>query len=106
MPLHHFDEKNFKKEVFESDLPVLVDFWAEWCNPCKMLAPVLEDLAKEYSGKIKIGKVNIDHNHKLAREFGIMSIPTLILFRNGKIHEQIGGLLNKVELKKRIDDIL
>ena len=106
MTLHHFDEKNFKKEVFEANTPVLVDFWAEWCTPCKMLTPVLEDLAKEYSGKIKIGKVNIDHNHKLAHEFGIMSIPTLILLKDGKIHDQIAGALNKTQLKKRIDDIL
>jgi len=106
MSVHHFDEKNFKKDVFESTMPVLVDFWAEWCVPCKMLTPVLEELAKEYTGKVKLGKVNIDHNHKLAREFGIMSIPTLILFKNGKVHDQITGLLNKTQLKKKIDDIL
>lgn len=106
MSLHHFDEKNFKEEVFESKLPVLVDFWAEWCMPCKMLTPVLEDIAKDYSGKIKIGKVNIDHNHKLAREFGIMSIPTLMIFKDGKIYDQVAGLMNKTQLKKKLDDIL
>ncbi|MCM8763100.1 MAG: thioredoxin [Candidatus Omnitrophica bacterium] len=106
MSILHLDSKNFKKEVFDSELPVLVDFWAEWCLPCKALNPVLEELAAEYSGKIRIGKVNIDHNHKLAQEFGIMSIPTLIFFKDGRIQEQISGALNKAQLKKRIETIL
>ena len=103
MSLLHFTDTNFKKEVLESHLPVLVDFWAPWCGPCRMIAPIIEDLAKEYEGKIKIGKLNVDENPKTATTYGIMSIPTLMLFKNGKVAEQIVGVLNKAELKKKIE---
>ena len=106
MPIHHFEEKNFKKEISDSGMPVLVDFWAEWCMPCKALNPLLEELAKEYAGKVKIGKVNIDHNHKLATEYAVMTIPTVMFFKDGQIRDQVTGVLNKTQLKKKIEDNL
>ena len=75
---------NFEDEVLKSEIPVLVDFWASWCGPCKMLAPTVAQIAEEYSGKIKVGKVNVDEEESLSREYGIVSIPTVILFKNGK----------------------
>jgi len=104
MHVHHFTEANFKKEVLESDSTVLVDFWAPWCSPCKKVGPVIDELAKEYDKKIKIGKVNIDEDPKIATQFGIMSIPTLIFFKKGKAVEQIIGSLTKHELKKKIEE--
>jgi len=84
-------DTNFEKEVLKSDLPVLVDFWASWCGPCMMAAPVLEELSKKYEGKIKFGKVNVDENQRLAEKYGILSIPTVIVFREGKeVERQIG----------------
>jgi len=106
MSIRHFTDKNFKEEVLESNLPVLVDFWAEWCAPCKMLSPVLEEVAKEYVGKIKVGKINVDENQKIPTEYGIMSIPTLIFFKNGQVQEQIVGFLNQTQLKRKIEDNL
>jgi thioredoxin 1 len=103
MSVLHFTDANFKKEVLESALPVLVDFWATWCGPCKMIAPVVEELAKEYAHKMKIGKLNLDDNPKTTTHYGIMSIPTLIFFKNGKIMEQANGVLNKPELKRKIE---
>ncbi len=104
MSLSHFTDANFKKEVLESNLPVLVDFWATWCGPCKMISPIIEDLAREYAGKIKVGKVNVDENPKTATLYGIMSIPTLLFFKNGKIVGQATGALNKIELKRKIEE--
>jgi len=95
-------DSNFKEEVLGSDLPVLVDFWATWCGPCKIISPIIEELAKEYNGKFKIGKLNVDENPKIATQYGIMSIPTLIFFKNGKVMEQAVGALTKAELSKRI----
>ena len=80
MATQHFTNTNFKKEVLESNLPVLVDFWANWCAPCKMLAPLIDELAKEYAGKMKIGKVDVDTDSRIATQYGIMSIPTIIFF--------------------------
>lgn len=103
MALLHLTDSNFKKDVLESSLPALVDFWATWCAPCKMIAPILEELAKEYEGKIKIGKLNVDGNPAIASRYGIMSIPTLIFFKNGKVMEQAGSL-NKTELRRKIEE--
>ncbi len=104
MSLLHLTDSNFKKEVLESHLPVLVDFWAEWCGPCKLIAPVVEELAKEYAGKLKIGKVNVDENPKTATHYGIMSIPTLIFLKNGKVMDQVVGVLSRADLKRRIEE--
>lgn len=104
MSLLHLTDSNFKKEVLESHLPVLVDFWATWCGPCKMIVPIIEELVKEYHGKVKIGKVNVDENSKVATHYGIMSIPTLILFKHGRVMDQMVGALSKADLKKKIDE--
>jgi thioredoxin 1 len=99
-------DANFKSEVIESLMPVLVDFWAPWCGPCKMIAPVLDELAKEYEGKIKIVKLNVDDNQGTATEFGIKGIPTLILFKDGKVLEQTIGAQSKELLKKMVEKSL
>jgi thioredoxin 1 len=103
MALVHLTDSNFKKEVLESELPVLVDFWATWCAPCKMITPIVEELAKEYDNKVKIGKVDVDENPDTASRYGIMSIPTIMFFKKGKVIEQMFGALNKTELKKKIE---
>lgn len=89
---------NFEDEVLKSEIPVLVDFWASWCGPCKMLAPTVAQIAEEYSGKIKVGKVNVDEEESLSREYGIVSIPTVILFKNGKPEKTSVGLVPKETL--------
>ena len=106
MSTQHFTDVNFKQEVLDSQLPVLVDFWATWCGPCKMIAPVVDELAKEYAGRMKIGKVDIDANSKVASQLGVMSIPTIIFFKDGKVTNQLVGALNKVELKRNIEENL
>lgn len=84
--------ENFKEEVLESDVPVLVDFWAEWCMPCKMIAPVLDEMSEEYDGKLKIGKLNVDEQGEIAADYNIVSIPTLLLFKDGEVvNQQIGA---------------
>lgn len=93
---------NFDQEVKKSQLPVLVDFWAEWCGPCKMIAPILDEIAGEQAGKIKIAKVNVDENQELATRFGIRAIPTLLLFKGGEVKEQIVGMTGKKDLEKKL----
>ncbi|MBP1721747.1 MAG: trxA [Deltaproteobacteria bacterium] len=95
-------DSSFQTEVTDSALPVLVDFWAPWCGPCKMVAPVLEELAQEYAGKLKIVKLNVDQNQQVAAQFGISSIPTLIMFKNGKESGKMIGFQSKDALKKMI----
>ena len=104
MSMHHFSDVNFRKEVLESDLPVLVDFWAEWCGPCKMLAPLVEEVSKEYAGRIKVGKLDVDANPHSATNYGIMSIPTLMFFKGGKVMSQVSGVLTKTALKAKIQE--
>lgn len=103
MSILHLDDNNFKAEVVDSKQPVLVDFWAEWCGPCKMVAPVIEELSKEYKGRVKVGKLNVEEAANTATNFGIMSIPTLMLFKNGTIVKQIVGAVSKKEIKSAID---
>ena len=93
-------KQNFQSEVIESDIPVLVDFWATWCGPCAMLAPVIEEIADEYDGTVKVGKINVDEEPELASEFGIMSIPTVILFRNGLAEKTSMGYVPKEKIVK------
>jgi len=99
-------DDNFKKEVLESDKPVLVDFWASWCAPCLMIAPVIEELAGEYEGKAKVGKVNTEDNATITGQYGIISIPTLIIFKQGKPVDQIIGVVSKDVIKKKLDAVL
>lgn len=98
-------ESNFAEEVLNSPTPVLVDFWAEWCGPCKMIAPILDEIASEYDGKVKIGKVNIDDQQNLATQHGIRAIPTLLIFKNGNVADQIVGLKSKRDLKANLDRV-
>lgn len=103
MALVHLTDKNFKDEVLSAKLPVLVDFFADWCGPCKVIAPIIEELAKEYTGKLKVGKLNVDDGQDTASNYAVMSIPTLMLFKGGKVIEQAVGALTKQQLRQKID---
>ena len=98
-------DNTWEDEVLNSDLPILVDFWAEWCGPCKMIAPAVHDLAEEYTGKLNVAKVDIDNSPEIATKYGIRSIPALIFFRDGKPVDQVIGALPKGALKKKIDSV-
>ena len=95
-------DANFKQEVLESDVCVLVDFWADWCMPCRMVAPTVETIAKEYKGKLKVCKLNVDEASKTASNYGIMSIPTLAIFKNGKVIDKVIGVVSKSELEAAV----
>ncbi|HHT87617.1 MAG TPA: thioredoxin [Clostridiales bacterium] len=98
-----FTDANFKKEALEADMPVLVDFYADWCGPCKMMAPIIDELAKEYDGVVKIGKLNVDNNPDTARHYRVMSIPTMIIFKNGAAVDTVVGAVSKNALKEKLD---
>lgn len=100
------DEKNFESEVLNSNIPVMVDFWAEWCGPCKVLGPIVEELANEYNGKLKVGKLNVDENNALAMRYGVMSIPTLKFFKGGKIVGELIGAAPKSAVEAEIKKYL
>ncbi len=101
-----FTQSNFKAEVEQSNLPVLVDFWATWCAPCLKLLPVIEELAQMYNGKMKFGKVNVENSPQIAQKFGIRSIPTLLIFKNGKIMAQITGAQPKKNIEEKILEVI
>ena len=101
-----FTDTNFQTDVEQSQIPVLVDFWAPWCGPCKMVSPVVEELATEYTGKLTVGKLNVDDNPQTAEKYGVMSIPTLIIFKGGQPVKTMVGAQGKDSFKKGIDEVL
>ena len=103
-PLEITDE-NLESEVLNSDLPVLIDFWAAWCGPCRMIAPLVEELAGEYEGKVKIGKLDVDNNQQTAIKYGVRSIPTLLVFKNGEVKDTIIGAVPKSQISQKLDAV-
>jgi thioredoxin 1 len=97
------DESNFHREVTQEDKPVIVDFWAEWCGPCKMIAPLLDEVAREKAGAVKVAKVNVDENQSLSLKYNIRAIPALLFFKNGQLRDQVTGVTSKKDLLNRID---
>lgn len=98
-------DANFEEEVLKSTIPILVDFWAVWCSPCKMQNPILEELEKEFEGKVKVGKLNVDENPNISAKYGVMSIPTLMLFKNGTLAKQMIGVQSKETLTEEFNKI-
>ena len=103
--LIEFTDDNFDTEVLKSNLPVLVDFWAEWCGPCKMIAPIVEEIAGDYAGNVKVGKVNVDFNNQVAMQYGIRGIPALLVFKGGAVANQIVGAVPKNNITQILDEV-
>lgn len=106
MPIKHISDASFEQDVLKADTPVLVDFWAEWCGPCKMIAPILEEVSRDYDGRLQVAKVNVDENQAVPAKFGIRGIPTLILFKNGSQVATKVGALSKSQLTVFLDSHL
>ena len=106
MTIQHVSDASFEQEVLKSDAPVLVDYWAEWCGPCKMIAPILDEVARDYGDKVRVVKVNVDENQSIPARYGIRGIPTLMLFRNGAVVETKVGALSKSQLTQFLDSHL
>ena len=104
--IHHVSDDTFEPEVLKSDLPVLVDYWAEWCGPCKSIAPILDEVAKEYDGRLKVAKLNVDENQVVPAKFGIRGIPTLMLFKGGNVEATKVGALSKSQLTAFLDSTI
>ena len=104
--LIEFTDDNFDTEVVKSNLPVLVDFWAEWCGPCKMIAPIVEEIAGDYAGRVKVGKVNVDFNNQVAMQYGIRGIPALLVFKGGSVANQIVGAVPKNNITQILDEVI
>ena len=100
-----FTDRDFEKEVLKSDKPVLVDFWAAWCGPCQIMGPIIEELAEEVKDKYKVGKLNVDENREMASKYGVMSIPTMIIFKDGKEVKQLVGVQSKDNLKEELEKV-
>ena len=106
MPLITITDDNFKEEVLDSDKPVLIDFWAVWCGPCKLIAPIVEELATEFEGKVKIGKLDVDSNQQTSINYGVRSIPTLLIFKDGEVKETIIGAVPKANVVEKLNSVI
>ena len=104
--VYEFNDKNFESDVKQSDLPVLIDFWAVWCGPCKAIAPVIEEIADEYQGKVKVGKVDVDQNQNTAMKYGIRSIPTILIMNKGEVVNQIVGAVPKNNITDMLNELI